>query len=299
MTSPTRERLRGGDREEVPEGDVVRLRAARRARPARASSARASKSVRRFDKADVILALDCDFLGYRRATSRRRAVQRAPHGGWAGREDEPALRGGEPLHGHRRHGRSSPARCRPARSALSPRARAAIGRRRRMRRSTRVAKGCEVPAAKFMPNGSRNPPRISSANKGKSLVLVGPRQPAAVQLLVARDQCRARQSRQDRRSARKAARAPRATHRASSRSDIDDEKIKTLFILGGNPAYNAPADLDWAAAAGKVADGRPPRLYEDETSQGSARPGTCRSRIISSAGATAAPGRQLRRRCSR
>ena len=43
--------------------------------------------------------------------------------------------------------------------------------------------------------------------------------------------------------------------------------VKTLVILGGNPAYNAPADLDWAAAQKSVSEVIRFGYYVDETSQ--------------------------------
>ena len=36
-------------------------------------------------------------------------------------------------------------------------------------------------------------------------------------------------------------------------ADMNAGKVETLFILGGNPVYSAPADLDFAAALKKVA----------------------------------------------
>ena len=42
--------------------------------------------------------------------------------------------------------------------------------------------------------------------------------------------------------------------------------IKTLVILGGNPAYNAPADLDWAALQKSVGEVVRLGYYADETS---------------------------------
>ena len=33
---------------------------------------------------------------------------------------------------------------------------------------------------------------------------------------------------------------------------LNGGKVKTLLILGGNPVYNAPADLDFAEALAKV-----------------------------------------------
>ncbi|MFT3780880.1 MAG: TAT-variant-translocated molybdopterin oxidoreductase [Nibricoccus sp.] len=42
--------------------------------------------------------------------------------------------------------------------------------------------------------------------------------------------------------------------------------VKTLVILGGNPAYNAPADLDWTALQASVSDVIRYGYYVDETS---------------------------------
>ncbi|HVS51456.1 MAG TPA: TAT-variant-translocated molybdopterin oxidoreductase [Opitutaceae bacterium] len=45
--------------------------------------------------------------------------------------------------------------------------------------------------------------------------------------------------------------------------------VKTLFILGGNPAYNAPADLDWAALQKSVGEVIRHGSHFDETSAAS------------------------------
>jgi molybdopterin-containing oxidoreductase family iron-sulfur binding subunit len=47
---------------------------------------------------------------------------------------------------------------------------------------------------------------------------------------------------------------------------IKTGSVKTLVILGGNPAYNAPADLDWAALQKSVGDVIRLGYYADETS---------------------------------
>ncbi len=49
-------------------------------------------------------------------------------------------------------------------------------------------------------------------------------------------------------------------------SDMQAGQVETLLILGGNPAYSAPADLDFAQALVKVDDRIYLGLYEDETS---------------------------------
>src|SRR5262249_33547061 len=51
--------------------------------------------------------------------------------------------------------------------------------------------------------------------------------------------------------------------------DIQAGRVDTLLILGGNPAYDAPADLDFALAlrGGKVGLRVHLGLYHDETAQ--------------------------------
>ena len=44
-------------------------------------------------------------------------------------------------------------------------------------------------------------------------------------------------------------------------------EVKTLVILGGNPVYNAPADLDWAALQKSVPQVVRFGYYDDETSE--------------------------------
>src|SRR5205823_9895295 len=48
--------------------------------------------------------------------------------------------------------------------------------------------------------------------------------------------------------------------------DMEGGKVDVLVIVGGNPVYTAPADLDFAAAMNKVALRVHLSLYDDETS---------------------------------
>ena len=50
-------------------------------------------------------------------------------------------------------------------------------------------------------------------------------------------------------------------------ADMKSGKVATLAILGGNPAYDAPADLGFGEAIGKVKTTIRLGLYEDETSK--------------------------------
>ncbi|MGN6724969.1 MAG: TAT-variant-translocated molybdopterin oxidoreductase [Tepidisphaeraceae bacterium] len=62
----------------------------------------------------------------------------------------------------------------------------------------------------------------------------------------------------------------RPTHAESIKALVDSMKagnVDTLVILGGNPAYDAPADLGFGDALGKVANSIHLSLYDNETSQ--------------------------------
>ncbi len=49
-------------------------------------------------------------------------------------------------------------------------------------------------------------------------------------------------------------------------SAIDAGNVKTLFVLGGNPAHNAPADLNWPSLQRKAGEVVRYGYYDDETS---------------------------------
>jgi len=50
-------------------------------------------------------------------------------------------------------------------------------------------------------------------------------------------------------------------------ADVNSGNVHTLLILGGNPVYNAPADLQFAEALGNVETAVHLSLYHDETSR--------------------------------
>ncbi len=50
-------------------------------------------------------------------------------------------------------------------------------------------------------------------------------------------------------------------------ADMDGGKVHTLLILGGNPVYNAPADVNFKGALAKVKSTFHVGLYNDETAQ--------------------------------
>jgi molybdopterin-containing oxidoreductase family iron-sulfur binding subunit len=107
------------------------------------------------------------------------------------------------------------------------------------------------------------------ANVGTSVIVAGPTQPAEVHALVHRLNA-------------VLGNAGRTVHyveepATEAMSDVDalkrltDEmnggRVETLLILGGNPAYNAPADVPFGEALGRVKESIHLSLYDDETSQ--------------------------------
>ena len=103
-----------------------------------------------------------------------------------------------------------------------------------------------------------------------------------------RDQRGARQRRQRPSPTRRPWRrgpADQAASFAELVADMEAGKVTTLVIVGGNPVFTAPADLDFAKALGKVGLRIHLGLYDDET-----------SRALPLARAGGAPPRGLERR---
>jgi MoCo/4Fe-4S cofactor protein with predicted Tat translocation signal len=104
------------------------------------------------------------------------------------------------------------------------------------------------------------------AHRGASLVVAGPRQPpavhaAAVVLNAALGNVGATV---DYREPRDAELPTRGGLRDLVEA-MEGGRVKTLVVLGGNPSYDAPADLDFAAAVGKVEEVVHLGMHVDET----------------------------------
>lgn len=101
------------------------------------------------------------------------------------------------------------------------------------------------------------------ANRGKSLVMAGHRQPLAVQVIAA--VLNAALGNLGKTVVLQGSEEPRNGTVTELASALQAGKVDTLVVLGGNPVYNAPADLNWQAAQRKA--GTVVRLgyYEDET----------------------------------
>jgi molybdopterin-containing oxidoreductase family iron-sulfur binding subunit len=104
-------------------------------------------------------------------------------------------------------------------------------------------------------------------NRGRSLVAVGARQPAEVHALAAR--VNALLGNHDTLAYTADPDAERLSHVEDIfqlASDMNKGVVKNLLILGGNPVYDAPADLGFAAALDKVEQSFHLSIYSDETS---------------------------------
>ncbi len=250
----------------------------------------------KLDQAQVIVSLDCDFIGSEenayaniRRFAKGRAFERQR------RFDEPALRGREPVHLDRPERGPSSARaaehdcCRAGPPGaeysrlVGHRCKVAANWPRRRRRTTLGLSPC----AKDL-----------KANAGKSLVMAGYRLPLAAHLLViAINEALGRG--QSYRRISSSAGAPRKARSPIWPPRSTRGQVQTLVILGGNPAYNAPADLNWPQAQAKAKTVVRLGYYEDETSWNPTRTprrnGICRWRIFWNPGAM--PARPTARWC--
>jgi molybdopterin-containing oxidoreductase family iron-sulfur binding subunit len=228
----------------------------------------AYRPVYAYDKAAVIVSLDADFLGIERTALRASPsfiAGRHPESGEMNRlyviESAYSMTGG--IADHRLAIRSELVKAIAVSldAALSASAGAAMG--------PAQAK----PAAAFLDD-----PKVAKflavvekdllANRGKSVIVTGEQQPPEVHALVHRlnailgnigttvsyvpDFT--------------AERLPHAAAIAELVKEMSGGEVDTLVMIGGNPVFNAPADLSFEAALGKVKNTIRAGLYEDETS---------------------------------
>lgn len=103
-----------------------------------------------------------------------------------------------------------------------------------------------------------------AASKGKGLVVVGAQQPAAVQSLAFAINNALGAPGSTLRGMKVA--RPQAATIADLAAAMQAGRVQSLFILGGNPVYNAPADLRFGELLAAVPSTVRLGLYEDETS---------------------------------
>jgi molybdopterin-containing oxidoreductase family iron-sulfur binding subunit len=208
----------------------------------------------RLDKADVLFSLDSDFLssrpgGERYAHDFAERRRRSPGKGEMNRlyavETMPTVTGA--MADHRWALR--PTEIEDAARALA----AALG-----------VLPAERPRFDWIPAAARDLMR----HAGRSLVIAGPEQPAAVHALAA-----AMNHALDNVGRTVIYIDPPAFRPADGRdslaslsADMAEGKVEVLFILGGNPVYTAPADLDFERSLSRVAFRAHLSPYADETS---------------------------------
>ena len=218
--------------------------------------------VSQFDKAEVILSLECDFLGnedegglgaVRDFTAGRRVEK---PGDRMNRlyvvESRYTLTGGMADH-----------RLRMPSSQVGKVA-AALARE-----ISGLSSG-GVPAAESAatPAWIREAARDLWAHRGCSLVVAGLQQPSSVHVLAAA----LNEALGNTGTTVKLARRERVPSLKLSKlaARVREGKVETLIILGGNPVYTAPADLGWEKLQSSVKTVIRWGLYEDETSARSA-----------------------------
>jgi len=105
------------------------------------------------------------------------------------------------------------------------------------------------------------------ANRGKGLIVAGERQPAAVHAAVcALNTLLGNTGRTVSYYETKDAALPSLSSLASLVSTLNAGAVKTLVVLGGNPVFDAPADLDFASAMAKASQSIVLGHTVDETS---------------------------------
>lgn len=201
-----------------------------------------------YDKADVVFALDCDFLGLDSLTtlptkqfSARRKVEdpKAEINRLYVAESNFSITGA--MADHRLRLKSSDAGA----FALA------------------LAKELNVSGTELKVLGGSDTDKTKkfiaslakdlAAKKGKSIVVAGPRQPAAVHALVALINQALGNTGQTvvyTKPVVDAASSLDAVKQLSA--DINSGAVKTLFVLGGNPVYSLPADLGFADSIKRV-----------------------------------------------
>jgi MoCo/4Fe-4S cofactor protein with predicted Tat translocation signal len=283
--SPTRERLRAELEKNLPAmrwcmyEPLLGRDAAAAAQTAFGGDARV---LPRFDRADVVLALDSDFLdcgqgdlaSVRAFTSRRRVSSAKDNmNRLYVAENRFTLTGAMADH-----------RLRCAASQIAAVTHALAGK---ILAGTNDAAlnsmmgGLQAPAAnafeaaKFVEEWISGAANDLMAKPGASLVLAGPSQPVAVQILVYAINAALKNIGQTL-VVREVPRNPRTIDISQLAADINEGRIKHLFILGGDPVYNAPRGLvedqntklplDWADLQKKVPEIVRLGYHEDATS---------------------------------
>ena len=253
ITSPTRARLRAEVQKQFPKLVWAEYDAWAHQSPV--------KLVYDFAKADVILSLDCDFLGASEGTVHSIA-------GFAA--------------GRRRLGKTQETMARlyavEGRFSLT----GGMADHRLRVPSSNIASFATQLAAALGAGGAGSSFAVSSDSnintwvtelakdlqnaKGRSLIVCGSQQPAAVHAIVHEmNRVLGNDGSTVKVLQTKSVQVPTATI-SELTEQISQGAVKTLLVIGGNPAFDAPADLGFADVLGKVEQVIRLGLYVDETS---------------------------------
>ena len=263
--SPSFGRLKGAVAEKLPKAiwaTYEPLGGSEARKASEASFGEGMRAVPQLDKADVILALDSDFLGFDegriegiRAFSKRRSPEQKMNRLYVV-ENRYTTTGGMADHRLR-------VQAKMVANVTRQLAEIIAGKTNDEGLKSLVAKFPKTSAftgtqEKWISETAED----LMANKAKSVVLVGYRQPAQVQALSHAINA-ALGNLGETVVGRKSMHGKSASIGELAKA-IGEKAVKTLFILGGNPVYNAPADLNFGDLIKGVEVVRH-GFYEDET----------------------------------
>jgi len=230
-------------------------------------------AVPNFEKPDVIVSLDSDFLGSEEggpdatagfAKGRRRLESK--DGGKMNRlyalESRLSVTGG--MADHRLRVRSSDILtvARLLALELGKAAKGAGGKIGAIPELEKYEGGADSKLTEWIAPMAKD---IAAAGAGKSLIVAGRTQPAAVHAIVAVLNDALGNVGQT------ISYTPTTLPPASSLQELVDKidagQVDTLFVMGGNPVFDAPADIDLAGKLEKVSKVIRVSLYEDETTE--------------------------------
>ena len=264
--SPTRERLRGEIAKKFPKAIWATYEPAGDSAAAEAAKEIFGADVvvkSDFSKADVILSLDSDFLGVDAKTDVERAYakRRSVDGNTMNRlyvvENRFTVTGG--MSDHRLRVQASQI------GAVLLQLAAEVARLTNDAALKGILAAAPKAAAQFSADWIKEcaADLVAAKAKGGSLVLVGSRQRPAVQALGLAVNAALGNLGKTVGTAKVAVKP--AAGIAEVVKGLTDKTIKTLVIVGGNPVYNAPADLDFAGKAKNAEEVIRLGYYEDET----------------------------------
>jgi MoCo/4Fe-4S cofactor protein with predicted Tat translocation signal len=260
--SPSRLRLQNLIRQKLPQAkwfvhEPVDLDVHRRA--ASVAFGQPVKPVYLFDKADVVVSLDCDFLGseegvhdHIRRFSSRRGLEKP-------QDSLNRLYLAESLMSIT--GFNADHRLRLAGSAIVQLAAALAAELGALNGLDKLGRPAGVD-----PKWISECAKDLAAHRGKSLVVAGYRQPLAVHLLA--QAMNAALGNLGETVVFQPVPDTAELDLADLAKALQAGQVDTLVMLGGNPAYTAPADLDWPALQRQAATVVRLGYYEDESSDG-------------------------------